>query len=161
MKYDAKGGIFLESIDEKFKYAWRYMDKRYSLFSSDELSKIQVISRNNAIKEWDNICDSEIFQTSSYINKIINSNISVYIGNCKWGEDESETEKELLKLFNEYRAEAVSLFYDRDTALYVSAELFCKKWSDFCYPSDSILIIFDAKIIIYYEDTIYGPVNRL
>ena len=97
-----RGGIFLESIDEKFKYAWRYMDKRYSLFSSDELSKIQVISRNNAIKEWDNICDREIFQTSSYINKIINSNISVYIGNCKWGEDESETEKELLKLFNEY-----------------------------------------------------------
>lgn len=95
---------------KEFKYAWRYTDERYALFSSDELSKMQIISGNDAINKWDNICDSETFQTSSYINKIINGAIPVYIGDYGWGNLESQTEKELLKLFIEYRIDAVSLF---------------------------------------------------
>lgn len=63
------GGINLDI--RKFKYAWRYTDERYAVFSADELWEMQVISRNDAINKWDNICDSEKFQTSSYINKII------------------------------------------------------------------------------------------
>ena len=35
--------------------------------------------------------------------------------------------------------------------------LFCTKWSDFCYPSDLVLILLPSVMIVYYEDIVYGP----
>lgn len=141
-----------------FKYAWRYTDSNYALFSSDELSKMNVLLENESSELWDKICDSKIFQKSSYIKKIIDKNIPVYVSDCGWGDElEKITQNKLINFFKENGIDKIYLLYDRISALNVSSDLFCNKWSDFCYPSDSILILNDLKLLIYYEDILYGP----
>ena len=54
-------------------------------------------------------------------------------------------------------ANKVSIYYDNETALNVSLNVFCTRWSDFCYPSDLNLIIASSVMIVYYEDILYGP----
>lgn len=141
-----------------FKYAWRYMDSNYALFSSKELSKMNVLLENESNELWDKVCDSEIFQKSSYIKRIINKNIPVYVSDCGWGDELEEiTKNKLIKFFKENGIDKIYLLYDRFSSLNVSSDLFCNKWSDFCYPSDSIIILNDSKLLIYYEDVLYGP----
>lgn len=143
---------------KNFKYAWRYTDSNYSLFSSDELSKMNVLLENESSELWDKVCDSEIFQKSSYIKKIIDKNIPVYVSDCGWGDElEKITQNKLINFFKENGINEIYLLYDRISALNVSSDLFCNKWSDFCYPSDSILILNYSKLLIYYEDILYGP----
>lgn len=143
-----------------FKYAWRYTDSKYALFSSSELSEMSVLSEEGSSELWNKICDSEIFQTSSYIKGIINKTNSIYINNCGWGDTtEESTKNKLMKFFKSQGTEKVYVLYDCISALSISTELFCNKWSDFCYPSDSILIMGNSKLLIYYEDVLYGPVD--
>lgn len=144
-----------------FKYAWRYTDSKYALFSSVELSKMNVLLEDESSILWDQICDTEIFEKSSYITKILNKSIAIYISDCGWGDGllEDKTKNKLVEFFDRQVPDKLYLFYDRVSALNVSSKLFCDKWSDFCYPSDSILILSDSKLLIYYEDVLYGPLD--
>ncbi len=144
-----------------FHYGFRFTDKNYSLFSSDELSQIEVISKEKANAIWNTICDSEIFQKSSYIKKILNKQIPPILGNSGWGECdiENKTKGIFADIFNAQKSEPLYVLYHYSTALAVSVELFCDKWSDFCYPSDSILLLCGEIVVIYYEDAIYGPIS--
>ncbi len=51
----------------------------------------------------------------------------------------------------------VTLLYDYNSAINITASLFCEKWSDFCYPSDALFVIKGNVVLLYYEDTLYGP----
>ena len=46
-------------------------------------------------------------------------------------------------------------FDSHENALKVSTRLFCDKWSDFCYPSDYLIIDCGDRALLYYEDMIY------
>lgn len=141
-----------------FKYAWRYTDSNYAVFSSDEISKMCVLSVKDSSDLWDKVCDSEAFEKSSYIQRILNKNIPIYVSNCGWGEISEEiTKNKLIEFFEKNKTDRINLLYVRTSSLNVSSDLFCNKWSDFCYPSDSILILNDLKLLIYYEDILYGP----
>ena len=76
-----------------FKYAWRYTDQSYALFSENELSEMKVISGNYASQLWDKICDSKFLEESSYIKDLLNKTPTVYISDCGWGESLEETTK--------------------------------------------------------------------
>lgn len=146
---------------KKFKFSWRYTDEKYALFTSNELLQMGVVSEKESARKWDEICDNRIFQKSSYIKLLINQKLPVFISDAGWGEMQYEynTKEQLLELFSKYEDKDLFLLYDRHTGLKVSKELFCNKWSDFCYPSDANLILFYKKILIYYEDSIYGPID--
>lgn len=101
------GNIFWEwySVNIKnFKYAWRYTDSNYALFSLDELSKMNVLLENESSELWDKVCDSEIFQESCYIRKIIDKNIPVYVSDCGWGDELEEfTQNKLIDFFKKMK----------------------------------------------------------
>ncbi len=140
-----------------FKYGWRFTEDKYAVFSADELSEMSVIPNDKAKKEWFRICKEEVFQKSVYIKDIINGTAPVLIKDCLWGDDETYTKDKLLSFFKEVGANQVSIYYDDETALHVSSNVFCTRWSDFCYPSDLNLIITSSAMIVYYEDIVYGP----
>lgn len=145
---------------KNFKYAWRYTDSNYALFSLDELSKMNVLLEKESSELWDKVCDSKIFQESCYIRKIIDKNIPVYVSDCGWGDVLEEfTQNKLIDFFKKNEIDKIYLIYDRVSAINVSSDLFCNKWSDFCYPSDSILILNGSKLLIYYDDILYGPLD--
>lgn len=52
---------------KEFKYAWRYTSENYALFSPKQLSEMNVVNENKAVKIWNSICDNEILQKSSYV----------------------------------------------------------------------------------------------
>ena len=140
-----------------FKYGFRYTNKDYALFSLDELSKIEVINSNEVRMIWDQICDDEVIERCSFIKKIILHELPVFIEDCGWGNDlyENKTKNLLLKYFNGSCDDKITLYYDCESAISVSKFLFCNRWSDFCYPSDSLLIKYDNEMLFYYEDIIY------
>lgn len=149
------GGIFL-SI-KNFKYYWRFSDEKYAVLTEEELSLISVVSKDDAKKKWINICKEEIFQKSIYIKDIIQGSAPVLINDCFWGEDEDITKEKLLDFFDINGTDEIEIYYDCENGLSVPVNLFCERWSDFCYPSDLILIILPSIMIVYYEDIIYGP----
>ncbi len=52
------------------------------------------------------------------------------------------------------------MLYDHTSAISITASIFfCEKWSDFCYPSDVLLIVNNNIVLLYYEDTLYGPLE--
>lgn len=150
MRVDAMNLCYIKD----FKYGWRFTDDNYALFTDDELSKISVISADQAGLFWDDICDKKILQESKWIKRVIDRSLPVLIGDCGWGDDDKEsvTRNKLIELLENKQ---LTILYDSQTALSVECDLFRNKWSDFCYPSDAVIIIQDNNIIMYYEDTIY------
>jgi hypothetical protein len=142
---------------KEFKCGFRFTDEKYALLSEKELSEISIIPCEIAIKEWIHICKEEVFQRSKYIKDIVNHTAPVLIKDCFWGDNETHTKEKLLSFFKEIGANKVSIYYDNETALNVSLNVFCTRWSDFCYPSDLNLIIASSVMIVYYEDIVYGP----
>lgn len=142
---------------KEFKCGFRFTNEKYAMLSEKELLEIRIIPSEVARKEWMNICKTEIFQKSKYIKNIVNHTAPVLIKDCFWGDDETYTKEKLLSFFNDMGANRVSIYYDNETALNVSSDIFCTHWSDFCYPSDLNLIIISSVMIVYYEDIIYGP----
>ena len=141
----------------EFKCGFRFTNEKYAILSEEELSEISIIPFEVARKEWMNICKTKIFQNSKYIKDIVNHTAPVLIKDCFWGNDEIYTRDKLLSFFNDIGASRLSIYYDNETALNVSSNVFCKRWSDFCYPSDLNLITNSSIMIVYYEDIIYGP----
>ena len=142
---------------KEFKCGFRFTDEKYAVLSEKELSEMSIIPYEIAKKEWVHICETETFQMSKYIKDIINHTAPVLIKDCFWGDDENYTQEKLLAFFNEIDADEIAIYYDSETALNVSSNVFCARWSDFCYPSDLNLIITSSVMIVYYEDIIYGP----
>ena len=140
-----------------FKYAWRFTDINYAVFSERELSDIQIISAEKAYKIWDSVCDHSIFQKCSFIQKIVSKSMPTFIGDCGWGDDnkEAHTRKMLEDLFAKEKVDSLMALYDCKTAIEISSNLFTNRWTDFCYPTDSVVLIFGHQCLLYYEDTLY------
>lgn len=142
---------------EDFKYYWRFSDEKYAVLSKQELSTISVISKDEVEKEWIRICEKEIFQESAYINDIVHHSAPVLIKDCQWGENEDKTREAFEIFFSELNVDKILIYYDCENGLQLPINLFCTKWSDFCYPSDLVLILLPSVMIVYYEDIVYGP----
>ena len=142
---------------KEFKYGFRFTDEKYALLSEKELLEMSIMPSDITIKEWMYICKEEVFQKSKYIKDIVNHTAPILIEDCFWGGDETHTKEKLVSFFNKINASKVSVYYDNETALNISINVFCSHWSDFCYPSDLNLIIASSVMIVYYEDIIYGP----
>lgn len=142
---------------EDFKYYWRFSDEKYAVLSEQELSTISVISKDEVEKEWIRICEKEIFQESAYINDIVHHSAPVLIKDCQWGKNEDKTREAFETFFSELNVDKILVYYDCENGLQLPINLFCTKWSDFCYPSDLVLILLPSVMIVYYEDIVYGP----
>lgn len=140
-----------------FKYYWRYYDEKYAVLSEQELSTLNVIPKDEVKKRWMQICKKEIFQKSEYINDIIHHTAPIFIKDCQWGENEDNTREAFEVFFDNFDVDKISIYYDCENGLQLPTNLFCSKWSDFCYPSDLILILLPSMMIVYYEDIVYGP----
>lgn len=145
-----------------FKYAWRFIDEKFAKFSNEELSQIRITDIGNARAKWDKIVNFVVFERSSYIKSFVERTAPVFIGDCGWGSNESErtTKRFICEYLGKNNITNIALLYDRDTALETNSTLFCEKWSDFCYPDDSIVILFGSEFMIYYEDILYGIYRR-
>lgn len=141
---------------EDFKYYCRFSDEKYAVLSEQELSAISVIPKDEVKKSWMQICGKEIFQESIYINDIIHHTAPVFIKDCQWGENEDRTREAFEAFFSELNVDKISIYYDCENGLQLPINVFCTRWSDFCYPSDLVLIILPSVMIVYYEDVVYG-----
>ena len=144
---------------KEFKYAWRYTSEDYALFSSKQLLEMEVVNEIESNKMWSSICDNEILQKSSYIQMMIAHKLPILVGDCGWGDEstENKTQQKLMNVLENFISEKVTLLYDYNSAINITASLFCEKWSDFCYPSDALFVIKGNVVLLYYEDTLYGP----
>ncbi|MBQ6160947.1 MAG: DUF2947 family protein [Oscillospiraceae bacterium] len=141
-----------------FKYAWRFTDINYAQFSDSELSEIEIVTSAKANKMWDSVCENPIIQKcTTMIDRIVSRTLPIFIGNCGWGEDDKEesTRYMLESILVKENTASITVMYDRESAITVSANLFVNKWSDFCYPSDTLILFFNHRCLLYYEDTIY------
>lgn len=140
-----------------FYYGWRFTDKDYALFSEKELSQIKVLSSEEACNIWYSYCDEKLLPKSYFVNDIVTHTLPILTGDCGWGDEEAESETKLLlaKELRNYIDGFISVCYDSDSSLRVSTKLFCDKWSDFCYPSDYLIIDCGDRALLYYEDLIY------
>ncbi len=140
-----------------FKYGWRFTDVKYALFSERELSQIKVLSDEAASDIWYSYCDNKLLPLSSFVIKKGFDKLSLITNDCGWGDEETErTTKCLLEtIMRDYIEGYINVCYDDENALKVSTRLFCDKWSDFCYPSDYLIIDCGDRALLYYEDMIY------
>ena len=141
-----------------FEYGFRFTDENYALFSDRELSEMKVVSEGEASILWCSYCDNKVIPLCSFAVKDEGlATLLLLCADCGWGEEKSEKEttvflKETLKQYGEGD---IFVCYSEKEALRVSTELFCDKWSDFCYPSDYLIIDCGNKGLLYYEDRLY------
>ena len=142
-----------------FKYAWKFTDEKFAKFSNFELSRIKAIDGSDF---WNEIVKSDIFELSLYIQNIVAHKAPVFINDCGWGDHDTEqrTERVISRYFKNNNINNVTLLYDKNNALITECKLFCEKWSDFCYPNDSIIILLGSEFMIYYEDILYGTYRK-
>lgn len=140
-----------------FKYSYRFMEEKYSVFSSKELSEIKVIDKDEIKDFWNKNLDNEIIEKCSFIKKIISHEMPVLINDCGWDNDEKieETKNKIKDYFNINSNNNVIIYYDIESAIEVKSSLFLERWTDFCYPTDTLIISYNKKILLYYEDIIY------
>lgn len=142
-----------------FKYAWRFNDINYAKFSDSELSKIEMVFPEKANMLWDSVCENTIIQEcQAIIERIVSHELPILIGNCGWGENDKEetTRHTLESILLKENTDSITVLYDRESAITVSTDLFIYKWTDFCYPSDTLILLFGRRCLLYYEDTLYN-----
>ena len=140
-----------------FKYGWRFTDENYALFSEKELSEMEVISKETVEAIWYSYCDNELLPMSSFITNKGLDELELLSNDCGWGEMKDEYKTKLLfeSTMKQYIDGYINICYDSESALKVSNRLFCDKWTDFCYPSDYLIIDCYDKAILYYEDLLF------
>lgn len=140
-----------------FIFGERFTNEDFALFSENELSKIEVISEKDASDIWYNYCDNEILSESSFVVKTGLGKLQVIAEDCGWGNEKDENDTRILfeSVLSECIDENINICYFSDSALRVSARLFCEKWTDFCYPSDCLIIDHGEKALLYYEDHLF------
>ncbi len=138
-------------------YGCRFTDEKYAIFSEKELSEIKVLTEEEAKNSWYKYCDNEILELSYFVKDIVAHKLHFLINDCSWGDELGETKtKQLLKTeLRQYEDGYINVCYESKKALRVSTKLFCDRWNDFCYPSDSLILDLGDRALLYYEDLIY------
>lgn len=140
-----------------FLYGERFTNEDFALFSQAELSEMAVLSEEEASKIWYDYCDNEKLPLSSFTAKTGLDKLPLITNDCSWGDEREENKTKALltaALSNSVDGNVVVCYYSTN-ALRVSARLFCEKWSDFCYPSDYLIIDFGERALLYYEDRLF------
>lgn len=106
---------------------------------------------------WCNYRDDEILSKSSFVVKNGLGKLPLIAKDCRWGDEKDENDTRILfeRVLSKRIDEHINICYYSDSALRVSTRLFCEKWSDFCYPSDCLIIDYGEKALLYYEDRLY------
>ena len=140
-----------------FSYSWRFTNEDFALFSDAELSQIEVLSEETATDIWYSYCDERLLPKSYFVKDIIARKMPLLTADCGWGDEKAEnaTRSLLESTLDEYMDGCINVCFESEKALKVSTRLFCNKWSDFCYPSDYLIIDHGDKALLYYEDLIY------
>lgn len=140
-----------------FLFGERFTNEDFALFSETELSEIEVLSEKEASDIWYDYCDDEILPKCSFAVKTGLDKLPLITSDCGWGEEKEENDTRILlkNTLSKYIDGQINVCYYSDRALRVSAKLFCEKWSDFCYPSDYLIIDFGEKALLYYEDRLF------
>ena len=140
-----------------FSYGCRFTDEKYAIFSEKELSEIKVLKEEEAKNSWYKYCDNEILELSYFVKDIVAHKLPFLTNDCSWGDELGETKtKQLLKTeLRQYEDGYINVCYESKKALRVSTKLFCDRWNDFCYPSDSLILDLGDRALLYYEDLIY------
>ena len=147
-----------------FEYGFRFTDENYALFSEEELSEMEVLSDEEAVSLWSKYCDNEVIPLCSFaVEGEGLGNLPLLIPDCGWGDEEAELRTtHLFKTLLEPNSDGcVYVCYRCKEALKVTTDLFCDKWSDFCYPSDYLIIHFGESALLYYEDGIFSLKKRI
>ena len=118
---------------------------------------MKVLSKEKTRDIWYSYSDNKILPLSYIVKDIIANKLSVLLNDCGWGDEkaEEETKRFLTEIINTDINGYINVCYDDENGLNVSSKLFCDKWSDFCYPSDYLIIDLGDRALLYYEDTIY------
>ena len=145
---------------KEFEYGVRFTDEQFALFTEEELSMMRILSKAEAQACWKEKCDREKLDYASFVSKIPLRNLPLLIDDCRWGDEagETSTEHSMEELF--IVSDTVLILYNSNTALQVQKSLLCSKWSDFCYPSDIVILVNGEKVFLYYEDMLFSY-NRL
>lgn len=138
-----------------FIYGERFTNEDFALFSEAELSEMAVLSEEDARKIWYDYCDNQKLPLSSFAAKIGLDKLPLITNDCGWGDENEENKTETLLKTALSGANQVVVCYSDADALRASAKLFCEKWSDFCYPSDYLIIDFGVRALLYYEDWLF------
>lgn len=140
-----------------FSYGCRFTDEKYAIFSEKELSEIKILTEEEAKNSWYKYCDNEILELSYFVKDIVARKLPFLLNDCSWGDELGETKtKQLLKTeLRQYEDGYINVCYESKKALRVSTKLFCDRWNDFCYPSDSLILDLGDRALLYYEDLIY------
>ncbi|MCR5599337.1 MAG: hypothetical protein K6G33_01135 [Ruminococcus sp.] len=139
-----------------FLFGCRFTDEEFAVFSESELSEMRVLSEKEASDIWFCYCDNKLLPKSSFALTGLNK-LRLITNDCGWGDEKAEKETSTLleSTLSEYIDSYVNVCYYSECALKVSARLFCDKWSDFCYPSDYLIIDCGDRALLYYEDLLY------
>lgn len=140
-----------------FYYSWRFTDEDYALFSDKELAQIEVLSIEEASKVWYTYCNEKFLPKSYFVKDIVDHRLPILTGDCGWGDEKAESDTKCLleSTMKNHLDGFITICYDSESALRLSTRLFCDKWSDFCYPSDYLIIDCGDRALLYYEDWIY------
>lgn len=140
-----------------FEYGCRFTDEKFALFSDEQLSEMKVLSKEEASNIWYSYCDNEILPLSYFIKDGLRK-LPILTKDCGWGDEKEEIDTKLLleTEMGRYIDGYINVCYDDENALNVSTRLFCDKWSDFCYPSDYLIIDCGDRALLYYEDWIFN-----
>ncbi|MBO4696769.1 MAG: hypothetical protein J5643_05765 [Lachnospiraceae bacterium] len=147
-----------------FLFGFRFTDENYALFSDSELAEMEVLSEEEAESVWRSYCDKNAIPLCSFaVQEGGLGALPVLIEDCGWGDMQAERETaQILKaaLKQNLNGKVYVCYYSR-VAVKVTAELFCDRWSDFCYPSDYLLIHFGERALLYYEDIVFSLEKRI
>lgn len=134
---------------EDFMFGCRFTEEKYALFSPEELAQMSVLSEEEAGALWDARCNNMVLERCTFDNR------TVFIADCGWGDAKAEAEtKRIYEEFLQDGSDVLVLYY-YGIGLRSSKKVFCDRWSDFCYPSDVLLMICGDKNILYYEDEVF------
>ena len=142
---------------QAFPYGVRFTDENYAMFTSEELSRMSILPEEEARSVWRERCDSEVSQYPAFVAGLNLREFPVLIGDCGWGDAaaEAETKNTWETLWQTSEEDSIVVLYDCNTALRVAKDVFCNRWSDFCYPSDIFLLVSGEMTALYYEDIVY------
>ena len=142
------------SKENDFPYIYRFNDANYNKLPKEDLLKITLVNNEESSSLWEkHMKDSS---THFKMIDIKRERLEKTINDCGWGDKSKE--EETRKIFKEMTDENtnVAIFWSKHYAVRTTWGIFCKYWSDFCYPSDDgNIIIYDNNIIIYDEDKLY------
>jgi hypothetical protein len=142
---------------DQFPLKWRWTEEKYTVLPPDDLAQIRPLAEEKAAGLWQHCADwisrnsweeglsPEHFTDVQRIN----------------AEGEGEPARKRLRELSPAEEEQIIVRWDNRTAVVTKWGVFCRWWSDFCYPAGDDVVIWplsEAWGMVYWheEQFIFG-----